>query len=1255
MKSKLESLFIILIAVLSIVNVKFCADAINKLTDSTERTYISQDDIKSKQYLVTDEYISRISPKTTVESFMMELGIENRDVKIYEDETKENEIEDGLVKTGMVMTVEEEEQIEETIQNDEEEIVNEEVEGIVVEEETNEEEAIVEEQEEAISKVGEYVLSVVGDINSDGNANIVEVVQIINHLAKFEGKEIEGIRLISSDVNGDDEVNLIDVDKLIRYIVFEELEIGEVGAPDSPEITAEAEGNNGWFREDTKVTIKTMAKEDNFKKTVYVIDGEKFETTKQEETKVVKQNGEHKIKAYTYGAKDNKSIEVEKEIRIDKELPTVNVVKEPEETTEDKVVIRINAEDNLSGLEEEAYSFDGGLTWEEENEKEYTQNQTVVIKVRDKAGNIAEEEIVIDNIETEATKYTITFKNYDGEILQEEELEEGTIPEYRGETPTRERTEEYTYEFAGWDKEITEVRENKEYIATYREKTNKYTVTFYDEDGETILGTSEVNYGENVTYNGEVPTKQADNTYTYTFVDWYTRKEEGQVDDLSNVTSNRNVYARYNAEYINYTVVFKNDDGTELSRKEDYHYGDEVVVPESPTKESTQEYTYEFTGWDKEVTNVTKNEEYTATYTETYKNYTIVFKDSDGTELSRKEDYHYGDSITSPEIQEKEQEGYRYTFSGWTLDGENIIDVDNTVIQEREYIAKYTREVIIYTITYDLNGGSFPEGTHNPEKYTVETETFTIVNPVIDGYSFGGWKLNNEETVNTNVTIERGSTGNRVYKATWTGANTVKNLSSDDGKEYPSISAALQDPEYNDGDILQIIADVLNDNITIDEGRQLVIYLNGKTISNNVNDKPTIVNNGTLTIVDDSANGTGKITSTSDAVIVNNGALTFGINNRDVTDTPYISGKNAGLVNNGTFDFYDGIVEATPALSGNGHITGTPTDYIATIGKVEGDENKTKLSLSTLAHVVAKVNSTGIAYASIGEAVDSLKSDTLIEIEKLQNGYNEYLTDGLVLELDGEKNILEDTHSENTNTWYDISGVSNKNAIIQTGNTKWDNDALVLDGSTYYNVESPLEEGYGTVEITVSIDEDFNPVNSSAWYSCSTIFGKELNGVHKDWGVIIDKNGYFAAGYAHSSICSSGIYALDGKIHTIGYSYLADKIVISVDGYVMATIEYTPSGDNIQDFGIGWNGVNTNTAVKGKIYSVRLYNKELTKGDFAQNRAIDKARFIGTRVASYDEVTPETITILNDVYVATNQAQIKVPDYMNINVDLNGK
>ena len=66
------------------------------------------------------------------------------------------------------------------------------------------------------------------------------------------------------------------------------------------------------------------------------------------------------------------------------------------------------------------------------------------------------------------TTYTVIWKNWDGtELEKDENVEEGAIPTYDGEEPTRPEDDEYTYEFAGWDPEIAEVTGDAEYTAQF--------------------------------------------------------------------------------------------------------------------------------------------------------------------------------------------------------------------------------------------------------------------------------------------------------------------------------------------------------------------------------------------------------------------------------------------------------------------------------------------------------------------------------------------------------------------------------------------------------------------------------------------------------------------------------------------------------------------------------------------------------------------------------------------------------------------
>ena len=102
---------------------------------------------------------------------------------------------------------------------------------------------------------------------------------------------------------------------------------------------------------------------------------------------------------------------------IDDSVPTIkNVTGNPIQWIKNKVTLTVNAEDSLSGLATEAYSFDNGQTWQKENAKTYTENiQGVIIKVRDAVGNVATSSVInINKIDNQAP----TIKSITGNPTQ---------------------------------------------------------------------------------------------------------------------------------------------------------------------------------------------------------------------------------------------------------------------------------------------------------------------------------------------------------------------------------------------------------------------------------------------------------------------------------------------------------------------------------------------------------------------------------------------------------------------------------------------------------------------------------------------------------------------------------------------------------------------------------------------------------------------------------------------------------------------
>lgn len=116
-------------------------------------------------------------------------------------------------------------------------------------------------------------------------------------------------------------------------------------------------------------------------------------------------------------------------------------------------------------------------------------------------------------------------------------------------------------------------------------------------------------------------------------------------------------------------------------------------------------------------------------------------------------------------------EGYHLAFNvqgtGATISGEEEMTKTLTVGTADVTVSAVKGTPIDYTITYNLDGGT----ASNPLTYTVKSDDITLSNPIKAGYTFTGWSGTGlEGEANMNVTIAKGSTGERSYTAHWTSA-----------------------------------------------------------------------------------------------------------------------------------------------------------------------------------------------------------------------------------------------------------------------------------------------------------------------------------------------------------------------------------------------------------------------------------------------------------------------------------------------------
>ncbi len=328
--------------------------------------------------------------------------------------------------------------------------------------------------------------------------------------------------------------------------------------------------------------------------------------------------------------------------------------------------------------------------------------------------------------ESAAEYYTVVWRAEDGTELGSFSAEAGTTPAFDGEEPYKEPDEQYTYTFAGWSPEITEVTGDAEYTAVFESTLNTYTVSWLGDGGEVLL-TETLEYGASPEYSGVRPEKAGDAQYSYEFTGWSP--------EITEVTGDAEYTAVFESTLNTYTVVWYGAQG-EVLQSETLEYGaDPVYNGDIPIKPADSEHIYAFTGWSPEVTSVTGDAEYTATFADSLQSYKIKWYNEDGTLLS--EEYvkfgntpSYGGSTPT----KASTVAYEYTFSGWSPEL-------TSVTGDAEYTATFSSKRRKYTIRFLNEDGTVLQSTsvyaNNTPSYSGSTPTKAM--DTQHTYSFSGW------------------------------------------------------------------------------------------------------------------------------------------------------------------------------------------------------------------------------------------------------------------------------------------------------------------------------------------------------------------------------------------------------------------------------------------------------------------------------------------------------------------------------------
>ncbi|MBR6911033.1 MAG: InlB B-repeat-containing protein [Candidatus Methanomethylophilaceae archaeon] len=448
-------------------------------------------------------------------------------------------------------------------------------------------------------------------------------------------------------------------------------------------------------------------------------------------------------------------------------------------------------------------------------------------------GDSLTDDVVFSAKYSEQTRqYNITWRNYDGSILQSSMADYESTPVYPGATdPERPEDAKNRYEFSGWAPEIVPVNGEASYTAQYTVIPLKVTITWKNYNGAIIKIDTGISSGTVPQYTGTDPVRAANAQYTYTFSGWSPAP--------ATVYQDTEYTAQYDETVNNYIVRWSNYDGTILQKSEVPYGETPAYTGEVPLKDPDTQYVYAFSGWAEEIVPVTGDVTYFAAFDSDLRSYTVTWMSYDGVTALREDQVKYGSvpeyhGVTPVKVTPA---GYKHTWTGWSEEivpvtgdttytasfEDSIFDIHMTVKVADDPIIAHGTVINAGTVVVDSNGllhvydnTLLVEGTTYsfiPVPDTSEEEICVFVSWYINDMPLhGDYQLTGED-----LTVEARfasiSVKAMLSATTYVGSELMGNFKLDDGQ--PQMYLAIEDI-------------VVGSTITVDGDK---IIIDGKTIT----------------------------------------------------------------------------------------------------------------------------------------------------------------------------------------------------------------------------------------------------------------------------------------------------------------------------------------------------------------------------------------------------------------------------------------
>ncbi len=331
----------------------------------------------------------------------------------------------------------------------------------------------------------------------------------------------------------------------------------------------------------------------------------------------------------------------------------------------------------------------------------------------------------------EANTYTITFELSGGE-MDKTSMDVTYDSPFSLPTPTRNG-----YTFGGWYNGSNEVKsgtwkKTSHIVLSAKWNAIQYKITYNLDGGKNASQNPATYTVESGTVTLQSPTKNG-----YKFLGWYSDKEFKSKVTKINPTDCKDIVLYAKWELGTYTVKYDAKGGAiSGTPKTSFTINDLPLSLPSVSKNGCN-----FLGWYNGSTKVTSlNTAADVTLTAKWDpiKRKITYNLNGGKNASDNPTTYHVESGTIT-LKDPTRNGYK--FLGWYSDSSFNNKVTQLYGKDAKDITLYAKwEVITYTITYQLNGGTLPSSAK--KTFTINDLPMTLQAPTKNNYAFLGWTLN---------------------------------------------------------------------------------------------------------------------------------------------------------------------------------------------------------------------------------------------------------------------------------------------------------------------------------------------------------------------------------------------------------------------------------------------------------------------------------------------------------------------------------